>query len=79
MVRLLIHCTNQVGFEEGYLLFQVGDTAFAQSCDDVPGLCVEDDSPEDNNSVASHNFGGSFSAIAHSLLAMGVTLLLAKL
>lgn len=40
MVRLLIHCNNQVAYEEGYLLFYVGDAEFAQSCSEFPELCA---------------------------------------
>ncbi|CAM9360309.1 unnamed protein product, partial [Scytosiphon promiscuus] len=46
-VRLLIHCNNQVNYEEGYVLFKVGDEAFQESCDDQPTLCVGTEPSDD--------------------------------
>lgn len=40
VVRLLIHCNNAAAYEEGYLLFYVGDAEFAQSCAEFPELCA---------------------------------------
>lgn len=53
-VRLLLHCNNQVAFEEGYLLFKVGVSD--ESCEDHPGLCIDDGGgDEDEDSGAYMN------------------------
>lgn len=49
-VRLLIHCSNQVNHEDGYLIFKVGDQAFDESCEDHSGLCVDDGPDDDTDS-----------------------------
>lgn len=56
-MRLLIHCNNAVNFEEGYLLFKVGDTSFGSTCESFSDLCVEDD--PDNSSAAAELHGSS--------------------
>ncbi|CAN0261324.1 unnamed protein product [Ectocarpus sp. 12 AP-2014] len=49
-VRLLIHCSNQVNHEDGYLIFKVGGQDFDESCDDHWGLCVDDGPDDDTDS-----------------------------
>ena len=66
VVRLLIHCNNAVAFEEGYLLFYVGDAEFAQSCAEFPELCTGD-GVDSNSGAAVVVHGGGTAAVSAAL------------
>lgn len=66
-MRLLIHCNNAVNFEEGYLLFKVGNTSFGSTCESFSDLCVEDD--PDNSSAAAKLHGLSVHGLSGVVMA----------
>lgn len=74
-VRLLIHCNNQVNYEEGYVLFKVGDEAFQESCVDQPTLCVGsesgDDDGDDSSSASPRHTGFGVSSAGVLAVAVG--------
>lgn len=71
IVRLLIHCNNEVNFEEGYLLFTVGDFDFSRTCANYPDICAGS-AFGDISQATADNFCRTWMCMAFVLVAVGM-------